>query len=178
MQNIIAQCIGVLGLICSLASFQMKKRQHIMALQMTASLSFSAQLFLLGAVAGGCVDLISFIRTLVFSQNGKKWASSPIWLALFAAAMVFSGVLTYKTAWDLLPIAGSVLSTVALWMKEERKIRLISLAVGPCWLIYNLVCGAWSGALNEVLAMTSIAVGLWRNDRKQRDKTDDGKASA
>ena len=53
MQNIIAQCIGVLGLICSLASFQMKKRRHIMALQMTASLSFSAQLFLLGAVAGG-----------------------------------------------------------------------------------------------------------------------------
>lgn len=165
MRNILAQCIGVFGLICSLLSFQMKKRRQIMALQMTASLSFSAQLFLLGATAGGCVDLISFFRTLVFSQNGKKWASSPVWLGAFAAAMVAAGALTYQDAWDLLPIAGSVLSTVALWMKEEKKIRLVSLGVGPCWLVYNLVRGAWSGALNEVLAMASILVGMWRNDR-------------
>jgi len=164
MLNIIAQIIGILGLICSLLSFQMKTRKWIMVLQMIASLSFSAQLFLLGAVTGGCVDLISFIRTLIFSRNGKKWASSPVWLYIFIAVMIVTGIFTWQNAWDLLPIAGSILSTVALWMKKEKNIRLISLTVGPCWLIYNLVKGAWSGALNEVLAMTSIVIGLLRND--------------
>ena len=80
--------------------------------------------------------------------------------------MVASGIYTYENGWSLLPIAGSVLSTVALWMKDPKKIRLISLLVGPCWIVYNLVHGAHTGALNEVLAMSSIILGLVRHDRK------------
>ena len=86
--------------------------------------------------------------------------------------MVITGTATWKSCWDLLPIAGSLLSTIALWMKSEKKIRLISLTVGPCWLLYNLVIGAWAGALNEVLAMTSIVIGLIRNDIRKTDKTE------
>ncbi len=172
MLNTFAQIIGVFGLICSLLSFQMKNRKWIMAFQMTASLSFSTQLFMLGAVTGGCVDMISFIRTMIFSQNSKKWASSPVWLYVFIVIMILTGILTWQNAWDILPIAGSILSTVALWMKREKHIRLISLTVGPCWLVYNLVKGAWSGALNEVLAMTSIVIGLIRNDREKKNKTE------
>ena len=172
MLNTFAQIIGIFGLICSLLSFQMKNRKWIMAFQMTASLSFSTQLFMLGAVTGGCVDMISFIRTMIFSQNSKKWASSPVWLYVFIVIMFLTGILTWQNAWDILPIAGSILSTVALWMKREKHIRLISLTVGPCWLVYNLVKGAWSGALNEVLAMTSIVIGLIRNDREKKNKTE------
>ena len=172
MWNFLAQSVGVFGLLCSLLSFQMKRRKWIMAFQMTASLSFAAQFFMLGAVTAGCVDMLSFLRTMIFSQNSKKWASSPIWLYVFLAIMVITGTATWKSCWDLLPIAGSLLSTIALWMKSEKKIRLISLTVGPCWLIYNLVIGAWAGALNEVLAMTSIVIGLIRNDIRKTDKTE------
>jgi len=54
-----------------------------------------------------------------------------------------------------------------LWMKQEKHIRLISLTVGPCWMVYNVVTGAYTGALNELLAMTSIVIGLIRHDRKK-----------
>ena len=172
MWNFIVQSVGVFGLLCSLLSFQMKRRKWIMAFQMTASLSFAAQFFMLGAVTAGCVDMLSFLRTMIFSQNSKKWASSPIWLYVFLVIMVITGAATWKSCWDLLPIAGSLLSTIALWMKSEKKIRLISLTVGPCWLLYNLVIGAWAGALNEVLAMTSIVIGLIRNDIRKTDKTE------
>lgn len=171
MINIIAQILGFVGLACSLLSFQMKKRGQILGFQMTASLLFSSQLFLLGAVTGGCMDLISFIRTLIFSNNNKKWASSPLWLVGFCLIMVVTGIITWTNWWDILPILGSILSTIALWMKSEKKIRLISLSVGPCWLIYNLVKGAWSGALNEVLAMTSIIIGYFRNDVNRNNKS-------
>lgn len=57
-------------------------------------------------------------------------------------------------------------------MTKEKYIRLISLAVGPCWLVYNLAVGAFTGALNEVFAMTSIVIGLVRNDiRKKAPKS-------
>ena len=134
---------------------------------MTASLAFCTQLFLLGAITGGCVDLISTVRTAIFANNSKKWASSPWWLAGFIAVMIATGIMTWKDPWSILPILGSILSTVALWMKKERNIRLVSLLVGPCWMVYNTVTGAYTGAISEVIAMTSIVIGLLRHDRKK-----------
>ena len=119
---------------------------------------------MVGAVTGGCIDSISFVRTVVFSQNDKKWASTPVWLGIFILAMIGIGILTWQDGWSLLPIIGSVLSTVALWMKKSKHIRAISLFVGPCWLVYNLIHGAYTGALNEILAMGSIIIGILRHD--------------
>ena len=164
--NIPAQIVGIVGLVFSLSSFQLKKRKHILLFQMIASLMFSAQLFMVGAITGGCLDLISFIRTLIFSNNNKKWASSSWWLFGFIAVMIVTGMMTWQDGWSILPILGAILSTVALWMKDGKRIRMVSLAVGPCWIVYNVVTGAYSGALNEVLAMTSIVIGMLRHDRK------------
>lgn len=169
--NIAAQIVGIFGIAFSLLSFQLKQRKHIMLFQMTASLMFSAQLFMVGAITGGCLDMISFIRTLIFSNNTKKWASSPLWLFGFIGVMIATGIMTWENPWSLLPILGSILSTVALWMKKERNIRLISLLVGPCWMVYNIVTGAYTGALSEVIAMTSIVIGLLRHDRKKKEIT-------
>jgi len=167
--NIAAQIVGIFGIVLSLLSFQLKKRKFIMLFQMTASLMFSAQLFMVGAITGGCLDLISFIRTLIFANNGKKWASSPLWLVGFILVMIATGIMTWENGWSILPIMGSILSTVALWMKKEKHIRLVSLMVGPCWMVYNTVKGAYTGALSEVIAMTSIVIGLLRHDRKKKE---------
>ena len=167
--NIAAQIVGIFGIVLSLLSFQLKQRKYIMLFQMTASLMFSAQLFMVGAITGGCLDLISFVRTLIFANNSKKWASSPLWLAGFILVMIATGIMTWENLWSILPILGSILSTVALWMKRERNIRLVSLLVGPCWMVYNIVTGAYTGALSEVIAMTSIVIGLIRHDRKKTE---------
>lgn len=169
--NIAAQIVGIFGIVLSLLSFQLKQRKYIMLFQMTASLMFSAQLFMVGAITGGCLDLISFIRTLIFANNSKKWASSPLWLVGFILVMIATGIMTWENLWSILPIMGSILSTVALWMKRERNIRLVSLLVGPCWMVYNVVTGAYTGALSEVIAMTSIVIGLLRHDRKKKETT-------
>ena len=168
--SIVAQIVGLVGIVCSLLSFQQKERKRVMLFQMTASALFCIQLFMVGAITGGCVDSISFVRTAIFSQNDKKWASSPIWLGVFIVAMIVTGIFTWQNAWSILPIIGSILSTIALWMKKSGHIRIISLFVGPCWLIYNLVHGAYTGALNEVLAMTSIVIGIVRHDLGKKSK--------
>lgn len=165
--NITAQIVGIAGIVLSLLSFQFSKRKHIMLSQMLASLLFSLQLFMVGAITGGCLDLISFVRTLIFSNNTKQWAKSRLWLFGFILLMIVTGIFTWKDGWSILPIIGSVLSTVALWMTKEKHIRLISLAVGPCWFVYNIVKGAYTGALNEVFAMISIVIGMLRHDKNK-----------
>ena len=170
--DVIVQGIGLLSLICSLISFQMKKRSAIMVLQMAANLLFSLQLVLLGAITGALLDLISFVRTLIFSFRDKyKWASVPVWPIMFVVTMIATGILTYDRWYSFLAIMGSVLSTIALWMRDGKKIRLISLAVGPCWFVYNLIAGSYTGAINEVIAVTSIIIGIVRHDIKRKPKT-------
>ena len=165
-----AQLIGAVGIICSIFSFQHKERKRVMLFQTLASFLFCVQLFMVGAVTGGLVDFISLIRTVIFSQNHKKWASSSDWLIIFIFAMVVSGIFTWQNGWSILPILGSVLSTVALWMKKASHIRFVSLFVGPCWFIYCLVHSAYTGALNEVFAMISIIIGIVRYDLKNKTK--------
>lgn len=169
--NIPAQIVGIAGIVCSLLSFQQKERKMVMLFQMFASALFCIQLFMVNAITGAALDLISSVRTILFAifmHSNKKWASSPVWPALFITALVITGIFTWQDGWSILPILGSVLSTVALWMKKASHIRLISLSVGPCWMIYNMVTGAYSGALNELMAMTSIVIGMLRHDRKQK----------
>lgn len=167
MYYLFTQLLGIIGLVCSLVSFQQKDRKWIMIFQMAASLLFAFQLILLGGITGGCLDLISFVRTLIFSMNGKKkWASSSVWLVIFTVLMVWIGGLTWHDFYSILPIIGSVLSTFALWMRKEKQIRLLSLSVGPFWFVYNIVNGAITGAVNEFIAMVSILIGIYRCDRK------------
>jgi hypothetical protein len=70
--NIAAQIVGLIGIICSLLSFQQKERKNVMLLQTTASGAFCVQLFMVGAITGGCLDSISFFRSLVFLKGIKN----------------------------------------------------------------------------------------------------------
>jgi hypothetical protein len=40
-------------------------------------------------------------------------------------------------------------------------------------LIYNLIHGAFTGALNEVLMMPSIVIGMVRHDINRKSKVED-----
>ena len=170
MIDIIAQVVGIIGIVLSVLSFQFKERKHIMLAQALASFMFMLQFVMLGAIIAAVLDFISFLRTMIFANNAKTWARSKVWLYGFILVMIISGILTWNDMWSILPLIGSILSTIALWMKKERNIRLISLAVGPCWFVYNMIVGAYTGALNEVIAMTSIIIGLIRYDSKKEIK--------
>ena len=165
VNNPVAQAIGFLSLVLSLVSFQMKTRTQILIFQCMASLSCAVSLIMLGGIAGGILDVVAFSRTLVFSLADRyKWAKCKLWLPFYIILIVAVGIIT----WDptgigtLFAIAGTLLSTVALYQKSERLMRIISLFVGPCWIIYSLIYSSAFGALNEIIAMTSLIIALVR----------------
>lgn len=165
VNNPVAQAIGFLSLVLSLVSFQMKTRTQILIFQCMASLSCAVSLIMLGGIAGGILDVVAFSRTLVFSLADRyKWAKCKLWLPFYIILIIAVGIIT----WDptgigtLFAIAGTLLSTVALYQKSERLMRIISLFVGPCWIIYSLIYSSAFGALNEIIAMTSLIIALVR----------------
>ena len=172
--DVLIQSVGWIALICSAISFQQKKRVRILLWQATATLISSLYLFLLGAYEGACLDLLSFAGKMVFSKGGTVIGISlSVWRIIFLLAMLVAGILTWADIFSLLAILASCLSLFALSMKSPTKIRLISLLVGPCWIVYNWVYHAYPSILMECIALTSIIIAIIKYDIKKEKLTYD-----
>ncbi|MBQ7381200.1 MAG: YgjV family protein [Clostridia bacterium] len=171
--SVLIQSVGWLALVCSAISFQQKKRVAILLWQATATLVSSIYLFLLGAYEGACLDLLSFVGKMIFSKGGAVLrVPLSVWRIVFLAAMLVAGVLTWADIYSLLAILASCLSVLALSMKNPTHIRIISLFVGPCWIVYNWIYHAYPSILMECIALTSIIIGIIRYDIKKKKENE------
>jgi hypothetical protein len=93
--------------------------------------------------------------------------------AVFLAFLV-AGILTYKSYVDLFSLSGVIIHSWALFLKDEKKIRMLSLAGSPCWLVYNISNLAVGSAIGDTLSICSIVIAMFRYDipRKRRDLAD------
>jgi len=80
------------------------------------------------------------------------------------------GLLLYTNIFSIFPILGVLFESAASWMKKEKTIRIVSLFAVPCWLIYNIVSGAYGSAIGSVLALVSIITALVRYSRIEKSK--------
>jgi hypothetical protein len=170
MENLIIQSIGFVGLLFFVLSVQIKQRKGILLFQVLGCLVYSVHFFLLGAITGAITDFIGAIRSYVFYNKEKKWASNIAWLYFFVALFIISALLTWKNIYSILPMLGMIAITVSQWMNNPKYIRRIMLLSPPCWFTYSLVTGSIPGMLTETIAFISIVVGIIRLDIMKRIK--------
>ena len=156
-----AQGIGMVGTALVILSFQFRGRK-LFVMQMIAALIFVLHFGLLGAYAGMAQNVMSMLRNGLLSLDGKRWARNPIWFWLLNIAFVVCGIITWQNWFSLLPIVAMIVSTIAMWNKNGRNIRLAQLfVVSPCWITYNLsvfsISGIVTGGFNIVSILVSIA---------------------
>jgi hypothetical protein len=70
---------------------------------------------------------------------------------------------------SLFPAAASVLSVVSFWQIKAKNTRLLAFPISLCMGIYSVASGSLSGFVNEVLTVSSSAIGLFR-ERKFKDE--------
>ena len=147
--EIIAQIIGFVALLCYLLSYQLRSNRGLYLAQTAGNFLFMIQFLLLGAYSG-CVNLI---------------------IAAFAAVLV----LTWDGWTSLLPFAAMTTCTVAFWTDNALNIRKANLFVAcPSWIIYDVVFHSWAGVLNETITIVSIMVSVWRFGWKNLGDPDSG----
>lgn len=166
--DIFIQIIGIVAMIFSVFSFQMNKHKHIMIMQIAATSFFGLQYFLLGAYTGMAVDIVATIRGIVFYNKDKKWASSNIWIGVFVALFIISGIFTWNGPSSLLMTAAMVLNTFSFSFTKPKLVRPTILVSSPMVLIYDILTGSIGGIINEVCVEISSIVGLLRYDLKRK----------
>lgn len=161
------QLLGFVAMAFGIGSFQAKKRVYILLMQSIASLLWVTQFLLLGGFTGAALNFIAVLRGATYMQKGKyKWASG-IWMPIiFSVLLIVMGIFTWEGFISLLPTGAMVVSSFALFMTDERKIRYLSLIVSPPWLVYDIITGTIAGTLAEVFSLTSIIIAIYRFRKK------------
>lgn len=162
--EIIAQIIGVLALIVSMSSFQMRTHKKIVTFQIVSCSLFAIHFLMLGAHTGALLNFIAAVRSAVFANKDKKWAKSNLWLVFFSIVCIIAVAFSWEGCLSLLPMAGMILTTISFGIENPKAVRFISFPSSPLWMIYNFVKHSYAGVLTETFVMCSIIIAIIRLD--------------
>ena len=164
-KEIIAQVVGFVAMTILVASFQQKSRKGILMFQLVVEVFWVLHYGLLGAYTGMALNMLGVIRCYVYAnRETKKWASSEAIPFIFFALAIVTGVLSWKDASSLLPMAAVAITSFVLWSHKARIIRYFSYPGCICWLIFNVINGSYAGVMTELFNIGSITVGIIRYD--------------
>ncbi len=175
---IIAQAIGVFGMLFNILSFQHKKQKTVITFQLFGACLFSIHFFMLGAYAGAMLNMVAIFRAIVFINKEKFKSDSIMWQYSFGVVYITSYILTFTVfnkefnllngIVEFLPIIGMVATTVSFRYTEAKYVRRLGLVSVPSWLSYNIVNFSLGGIICEVFCFCSILIGMLRFDIKKK----------
>lgn len=167
--GIFIQSIGFVAFVLSLSIFQVNKRSSMLRIQLSACFLYAIHFFMLGAFTGAAVNVAGVARNFLFEKfrSAKhSWVLPIFFISIFFAV----AILTWQGPRSLLPAIASIGGTLAVWQKNPRMIRLLSLLSPPLWLIYNVLSGSYPGILSEIFLLTSTLIGIYRFDIRKKKR--------
>ena len=169
--KILANVIGLAAVAMFVLSYQMKTRRSIIFFNAGSRVLYVLQYILLGAFEGAVLDVSGFLVSLLAQNKDRGLLKRhPILTVLGGNLLILAmGLAVYQNVFSLLPIAGVMLETGALWMSREKHIRFLSFFAAPFWLVYNLLFAAYGSAAGNVLAIVSIALAIFRYDIRGKE---------
>ena len=169
--NIPSLIAGIGGVALYLLCFQLKSAKKILACRLFSSILYVTQYLLLFAFVGAAMDAAACVtNALAYKKDApfiKKY-KAPI-ILFTNVGIIVVGLLLYENVFSILAIAGVLFESISGWMKNEKLIRIMSLFAVPCWLVYNVISGAYGSAVGSVLALISIVSALIRYSRKDKE---------
>lgn len=166
---ILGQAFGILALICTVVSMQLKKKRQLMVLQTASEAFIVAQYLVKGAITGSFMAMVSFIRDIIFTKYDKK--RTPLWVLLVIyAIMTILTIISWAGPLSLLPYVGSLIYAWSLWYGKTKWIRLGNAVGNSPYLIYTIVTGNYALFIMTLLEVISSAVGFIRLELPSKKK--------
>jgi hypothetical protein len=148
-----AQAVGLVAAAISVLATTMKDDRRLFTMSMASSALMVLHFALLGAVAAACSVAIICVR-FGFVVAGFRGARPT---AAFVAIGLGVGALTAHDPVGLIPVAASSCATVAAFMLDGVRLRLVFLATAAMWIVHDVAVGSAGGVFSDV---TNFAIGL------------------
>lgn len=166
--KIIAQIFGLGAMLSLFVVYQQKDRKKLIMAKLSADICWVTHYLCLGGIAGMIPNGVGIFRELIFiNRTSKKWASSIFWPVLFILINWGLGISTFRSAFNILPIAASTMATISLWVSNPKLTKIITLPASLSFAIYDFFVGSYVGIINEAIVITSIILSLVK-ERKSK----------
>ncbi len=164
---VIAQIFGVIGIIFSVLSMQMKTKKNIMIMLLCLNLASALNFLFLDSISGSLVCFFAVFETFVnylFDEKNKK---VPIYLiAFYMIINLVLGISSYHSLIDIIPILCALLYCTTVCTRKESNIRKEMLGNQSLWLIYDIIVKAYMFSISNILTLISIIISMYRYDYK------------
>jgi len=167
MTQIIAQGFGILGLIITVYSFQVKQNRKFFIVQGIGGFMFFLNFVMIGAVAGALYNVTKLIRGVLFSKyEGRLWPLIVI-EAMYLGCFVFSVFTTkddvFQIVLSALPLVALLIMNVLMYKGDGKTIRIFqTVCLSPSWILHNIFNFTLGGLICEVFNMISAVLALVR----------------
>ncbi|WP_105901350.1 YgjV family protein [Vibrio gangliei] len=144
-----AQWLGFLSFALGISTFYQKDDRKLKIVMLIFQFNNIVHFYLLGSTISALSTLLSFIRTGMAIKTSSKLVAT-----IFVLISLSLGLYFMKSPLDLLPIAGSVLGTIAVFVLKGIQMRIAFIVGAMCWLANNIIVGSIGGTLLEATLLT------------------------
>lgn len=163
---IIGQVLGWIAALLTFISFQCKEHKKLIIIQTLSTVSLCISFMFLDAWSGMLLNVVGLVRNFIIYNKSKKIFSYSFWPYVLAGAMAVTGALSWQGPMSLLIIVSIMVNTLFLCHPNVQTLRKTTLITSTMALIYSAYYTVWGGVANELIAMSSAAIGLYRFRKK------------
>lgn len=183
MTYILSQVFVTIYYVFVIATYQEKKRERILSMNMISLVAMGVSYFFLSAYSGISMIIIGMIRNIMFffDEKYKKTDKISTWniielIILFALSIIFS-MITYDGPLSMMPVISTLLYTFSIWQQDTQVYKILGVPIGLTEIIYNVYIKSIIGVIFEGLTFLSAIIGYIREiyDNKEKGKNKDEK---
>ena len=156
------QILGWLAALLTFLSYQCKEHKKLIVVQTLSTLSICISYLFLNAWSGMLLNFVCLIRNFIIYRKDIKIFSYSFWPYVLAGVMGIMGAVSWQGPMSLLIIIALAVNTVFLYFPNVQNLRKSILLTSTMILIYNVYFNVWGGVVNEMIAITSSIIGLYR----------------
>ena len=159
---IFAQIFGGMATLVLCLSYVVKSKKVFLLFGLFGDIAYGMSFLFVGSWSAGAVALLSCLQFFFVYHYDKKNKKMPKSIALvFIALFMVSGILTWNSAWDIIPIASYIWYTFVLYLDDVKSIRVMYLLPNALLVVYDIMVMAYASAFEdgiEALFLTSMIV--------------------
>ena len=168
---IISQIMGGIALILVFISYFLRNKVTFLAFQIVANFFYALSFVFTNALVAGINSLISIIRCIVFYLYNRKNQDIPwFYLILFSVLYVSTGVIFFKSYFDIIVILTPILFTFAMMMKNMEKVRYLMILPNILLTFYGILCEVYTTAALDFMEVITIIVAIIKFYIKDKNK--------
>ena len=156
----IAYIVGIIGITLNMILYQQTTRKSILLFKLMSNFAWAMYYLFMEMYPGLCVACVGILRETTFITVDRKSKLGISCLAVFACTSVVCSILTWKSAFSILPAIASIVSVFGFYFSIPTLSRSLAIPIALCMGAYDISELAWIGLSNEIITLTSSIIGI------------------